>query len=191
MRMDQVLVVEFEQGPDAVGDRGLFFEQALDRVRSLPGVRLATTFQTLPFGAHHVPPISVPGWPEPPDVGGQLPFLIAATPEFFDILGIEISQGRKFTAADGRGEPVAIVNETMARVAWPGETAVGKCIRIGFDPSFDPFSGTGSPTPSAPVPSPTSSMAKRTPRQAPAPSSTTRPAFSTPPTASVLLSITG
>ena len=152
MRMDQVLVVEFEQGPDAVGDRGLFFEQALDRVRSLPGVRLATTFQTLPFGAHHVPPISIPGWPEPPDVGGQLPFLIAATPEFFDILGIEISQGRKFTAADGRGEPVAIVNETMARIAWPGDTALGKCIRIGFDPSFDPFSGTGSPTPSTAVP---------------------------------------
>ena len=34
--------------------------------------------------------------------------------------------GRGFTPAD-RGAPVAIVSETMARLLWPGETAIGKC----------------------------------------------------------------
>ena len=38
-----------------------------------------------------------------------------------------------------RGAPVVVVNETMARTVWPGENALGKCIRIGFDPSFDPL----------------------------------------------------
>jgi putative ABC transport system permease protein len=152
MHMDNVLVVEFEQGLGPAADRNAIFDEVLQRVRSLPGVLSATTFQTLPFGAHHVPPIGIPGRTEPPNVGGQLPFLIAATPEFFDTLGIEISQGRKFTSDDDRGEPVVIVNETMARGVWPGESAVGKCIRIGFDPSFDPFTATGPPTPSSAVP---------------------------------------
>ena len=43
-------------------------------------------------------------------------------------------------------------NETMARSVWPGESALGKCIRIGFDPGFDPETATGPPTPSAAVP---------------------------------------
>jgi predicted permease len=152
MHMDKVLVVEFEDRPGVASIRDSFFDDALERVRALPGVQAATTFQTLPFGAHHVPPISVPGRSGPPNVGGQLPFLIAATPEFFDILGVEILEGRKFTPNDDRGEPVVIVNETMARETWPGETAVGKCIRIGFDPSFDPSTATGPPTPSDKVP---------------------------------------
>ncbi len=152
MRMDDVLVVEFEQGGGPVADRGTIFSAAIAGVRALPGVQSATTFQTLPFGAHHIPPISVPGRTEPPNIGGQLPYLIAATPEFFDILGIKLLQGRRFTSEDNRGEPVVIVNETMARTVWPGENAIGKCIRIGFDPSFDPSDASGSPTPSAAVP---------------------------------------
>jgi len=152
MHMDHVLIVEFEQrgGPDV--DRGSIFTDALTRILALPGVASATTFQTLPFGAHHVPPISVPGRLEPPSVDGQLPFLIAATPEFFDILGVDIVQGRKFSRDDDRGEPIVIVNQTMARGVWPNESAIGKCIRIGFDPSFNPFTASGPPIPSATVP---------------------------------------
>ena len=39
---------------------------------------------------------------ESPSVNGQLPHLIAATPEFFEILGIEVVQGRRFTEDDDR-----------------------------------------------------------------------------------------
>lgn len=152
MRMDKVLVVEFEQGPEPVPGRNLILTEGLSRVRALAGVRSVTTFQTLPFGAHHVPPIGIPGRAEPPNMGGQLPYLIAATPELFDILGVQVVEGRRFSAEDERGEMVVIVNETMARGVWPGETAIGKCIRVGFDPSFDPFTATGPPTPSAAVP---------------------------------------
>ena len=35
-------------------------------------------------------------------------------------------RGRAFTSADRSGS-VAIVNETMARLLWPGENAIGKC----------------------------------------------------------------
>ena len=68
------------------------------------------------------------------------------------LLGIRITEGRGFTPADDRGAPVVIVNETMARGVWPGESALGKCFRIGFDPDFDPFTASGPPTPSAALP---------------------------------------
>jgi predicted permease len=148
--MDHVVVVDIEPGPGTAG-RGDLFDAALERVRAVPGVRAATTIGAIPFSGFNVPPIAVPGHAEPPGAGAQLPFLQAATPEFFDILGIRMIEGRKFTAADDRGTPVVVVNETMARSVWPGESAVGKCIRIGFDPGFDPETATGPPMPSAAV----------------------------------------
>jgi predicted permease len=149
IRMDGVIVVDVEPGPGSSRER--LFDDALEGVRAVRGVRAATTIAAIPFSGFNVPPIAVPGLAGPPNVNGQLPFLQAATPEFFDILGIQIVQGRKFTAADDRGAPAVIVNETMARTLWPGESAIGKCIRIGFDPNFDPETATGPPTPSAAV----------------------------------------
>jgi putative ABC transport system permease protein len=151
MNMKDVVVVDVEQGPGAA-TRADLFDAALERVRAVPGVRAATTIAAIPFSGFNVPPIAVPGRTEPPGTGRQLPFLQAATPEFFDILGIRILEGRKLTAADDHGALVVVVNETMARSVWPGESAIGKCIRIGFDPGFDPETATGPPTPSAAVP---------------------------------------
>lgn len=152
IRMDGVLIADLEPGPGSSGGTGDLFGDALERVRLLRGVRLATPIAAVPFNGFNVPPIGVPGRAEPPNVNGQLPFLQAATPEFFDILAIRMIEGRKLTAADEHGAPVVAVNETMARTVWPGESAVGKCIRIGFDPNFDPETATGPPVPSAAVP---------------------------------------
>jgi len=152
MRLSDVVLVGFEQGPGLVAGQDEIFRSALERVRSMPGVEGATVVKATPFAGHHVPPIGVPGMAESPSVNGQLPFLIAATPEFLDILGIDILQGRGFTRDDERGAPVVIVNQTMARTVWPGGSALGKCIRIGFDPSFDPFTATGPPGPPTTVP---------------------------------------
>jgi putative ABC transport system permease protein len=152
MRLDGVLLAGFERGPGSVPNQGEILGAALERMRSLPGVDKATPIQSIPFGGRHVLPVGVPGRAESPSVDGQLPFLNAATPEFFDILGIQIVEGRRFTADDDRRAPVVIVNETMARGVWPGESALGKCIRIGFDPSFDPFSAAGPPGPPTSAP---------------------------------------
>lgn len=152
IRMDGVAIADFEPGPGSRAGTGDVFGEALERVRVLPGVRMVTPIAAVPFNGFNVPPIAVPGRAEPPNVNGQLPFLQAATPEFFDILAIRIIEGRKLTAADAHGAPVVVVNETMARTVWPGESAVGKCIRIGFDSDFDPETATGPPVPSAAVP---------------------------------------
>jgi predicted permease len=147
-----VYLVDFELGPSSLAGQDAIYAAALERLRAVPAVESATVFRSMPFGSFHVPPIAVPGRAEPPSVGEQLPFLILATPEFLSILGIEIIDGRTFTQADAAGAPVVIINETMARNVWPGERAVGQCIRIGFDPDVDPFTATGPPTPSPALP---------------------------------------
>lgn len=150
MAMDDVVIVDFELGPEMIDGQTEMFERALEQVRQMPGVEIATPIDAIPFSGFHVPPIAVPGREGPPAVGRQLPFLTAATPELLQILGVRLVEGRSLTAADDRGAPVVLVNQAMARGVWPGESAVGKCIRIGFDPDFVP--GSGPPTPSDRLP---------------------------------------
>ena len=152
MNVERAVVVDFEPGPMQTATNELFV-RGIERVRALPGVELATIIDALPFNGFNVPPITVPGRAEPPGAGIQLPYLTAATPELLRILGIHIVEGRGFEPRDEGGPFVMLVNQTMARTVWPGESAVGKCVRIGFDPDFDPEAPSdGPPMPSERVP---------------------------------------
>ena len=141
MDMSNVLLVNMRSGPNAAPRAAQIYLDGLERIRALPGIETATVINTIPFTGFNVPPIAIPGRDEPPSVGRQLPFLVGATPEFFSILGIRVIEGRGLTDADDRGTPVVVVNQSMARGVWPGESAVGKCIRIGFPPDFQPGFG--------------------------------------------------
>jgi len=49
------------------------------------------------------------------------------SPEYFDTINMQIVEGRAFRESDRDGAPrVAIVNETFARQAWPGQSALGR-----------------------------------------------------------------
>ncbi|PYP67738.1 MAG: hypothetical protein DMD26_03865, partial [Gemmatimonadetes bacterium] len=143
----RLLLVSLDFRDALIGpERDRIYIDAANRVATLPGVTGATIVQALPFGNFHVPPISVPGHAEPPSVGGQLPYLYAATPAYLDLMDVRLRSGRLFTERDRRGSQlVVLVNETMARTVWPGESALGKCVRAGFD-----LSG-GEPSPLAPA----------------------------------------
>ena len=52
-------------------------------------------------------------------------------PGFFSTLGVPVVAGREFTEADGVDVgDVAVVNEALARLAWPQESAVGRSVRL-------------------------------------------------------------
>ena len=142
----RLLLVELDFRASLIGtERDRIYTQLAQRLTKLPGVTGATILQAMPFGNFNVPPISVPGMPDPPSVGGQLPYMYAATPAYLDLMGVSLREGRLFNDRDGRGTPlVVLVNETFARTVWPGQSAIGKCVRAGFDPS------AGEPTPHAP-----------------------------------------
>jgi putative ABC transport system permease protein len=55
-----------------------------------------------------------------------------ASPEYFSTLRAPILRGRAFSAADGpAGEPVVIVNDTLARTHSPGKDPVGRHLALG------------------------------------------------------------
>jgi putative ABC transport system permease protein len=150
MEMSKVLLINARMGPTGPGRDARVYVEALERIRQLPEIETATPINTIPFTGMNVPPIAIPGRSEPPAVGRQLPFLVAATPEYFDMLNIRVIEGRGLTHADDRSTPVVVVNQSMARDVWPGESAVGKCIRIGFPENFQ--FDSGEPVPDHTVP---------------------------------------
>ena len=130
----QLLYVTLEFRGYVVGtERDLAYYDAVDRLRKLPEVAEATVAAGIPFGPHYIPPVSVPGVPWPPSGSMQIPIMYGATPEYLRVMGVRLVGGRLFTSRDGRGAPlVVLVNESMARTAWPGTSPLGKCVRAGF-----------------------------------------------------------
>ena len=111
-----------------------FYEQLLERVRTLPGVKSATAATLLPLGAGQ-------GWGKFLSIEGQeadsmdkVPLVRFAlvSPDYFQTLGIALRQGRPFTTDDkGNSQPVAIINETLARRFFPNENPIGKTLWMG------------------------------------------------------------
>ncbi|GEN11820.1 duplicated orphan permease [Myxococcus fulvus] len=121
--------------PDDARQAALF-QQVLERVQALPGVKSAGAISDLPLGGNDVSTVLTregQSRPEPGEarsVGYQ-----CITPGYFRTLGIPLLGGRDLTAMDGEGtQRVVLVNQTLAREAWPGETPVGQRIRLGSDP---------------------------------------------------------
>jgi predicted permease len=131
---EALLAVEWDRsalGYDAARHDELYREAAR-RVELLPGVEAAAVAITTPFWSSLAAQLSVPGLDSLPAVADGGPYYNAVTPSFFTTTGTGIVRGRGFTAADGEGSSrVAVVSETMARMVWPGEDALGRCLVIG------------------------------------------------------------
>jgi putative ABC transport system permease protein len=115
--------------------RKQFFEQLLERVKSVPGIESAGAISSLPLSGYSMlGRFAIEGQPKPePGKGKPMPIGIV-TPAYFQTMQIPLVQGRFFDARDaGKMPEVAIVNEAMARRFWPGENPIGKKIAAGCD----------------------------------------------------------
>ena len=107
-----------------------FYEQLLERLRGLPQVHSATLADTLPPGWVWGGTIEIEGRPLPKGEPGLPVGNNIVGTEFFQTMGIPVLLGRGFQTSDRQGaSPVAVVNETMARKLWPGESPIGKRLR--------------------------------------------------------------
>lgn len=105
-----------------------FFDEALRRVRALPGVQAAAIATRLPFSLNfNQTNIAVPGHQTAADQMGPAVQSAWMSPEYFETLRIPLLQGRVFTAADTPDTPrVVVVNQTMAQRFWPAGNAIGQ-----------------------------------------------------------------
>ena len=110
-----------------------FFDEATERLRALPGVEGAGAVSSLPFVLMDSnTPFDIEGRPAPPAGEGPSAYAITATADYFGAMNIPLREGRPFSQADREDTtPVVLVNETMARRHWPGESPVGQRISFG------------------------------------------------------------
>jgi predicted permease len=120
-----------------------FFRQIVERTASLPGVEGTSAAHLVPLGdsSNSSGPILKEGETLAPGSAGRDIMNNVISPGLFKTLKIPIVAGRDFDERDRKGVPrVIIVNERMAQILWPGESAIGKHITIG---ASDPIEVVG------------------------------------------------
>jgi predicted permease len=114
--------------------RPAFFQQLLERTRTLPGVEAIAAAKHLPLTGDNMNfAFDIEGRPFPAgkSPGADCRFV---TPDYFRAMAIPLIQGRVFSDDDAPQSPhVLIINERMARRFFPHEDPVGKRLVLGIN----------------------------------------------------------
>ncbi|MGD8330188.1 MAG: ABC transporter permease [Acidobacteriota bacterium] len=131
---DNVLTLRVSaRGDDTYVD---FLHQAVEHIRTLPGVEAAGMVRPLPLRADTFQGESfefrVVGRDAPDDGGLPEAYMRFAGPGYFEAIGIPLLAGRDFRAGDDRESPlVVIVSRAAAERYWDGDNPVGSRIAVG------------------------------------------------------------
>ncbi|MDQ3213507.1 MAG: ABC transporter permease [Acidobacteriota bacterium] len=107
-----------------------FFEQLLPRLQALPNVEAATLSDGLPAAGNGAIPVQIEGKAYPQATDYPLAREGIVTAGYFDTFRAAVLGGREFRASDiAGGQPVAIVNQSFARMHFPGVEALGHQFR--------------------------------------------------------------
>jgi predicted permease len=133
---ERVLVVDFDSAARLLGgsltQRLREVQEALLRV---PEVADAALSSAVPFRRSAAVEANVSGRGPISGLPTGGPYLVAVDEHFTPTVGATILEGRAFDRADVRGlDRVAIVNQTLARHVWRGESPLGACVRLLDEP---------------------------------------------------------
>jgi predicted permease len=110
---------------------GVLVDHALEELRSVPGVAGVAISTGVPFGVA-APQVTAGNAPE----GGSTLMVsrIDITPEFFDVMGIPLRAGRRFSHDDASESSAVLINEALAQKLFAGSSAVGGRVWIARAP---------------------------------------------------------
>ncbi|HEY6393061.1 MAG TPA: ABC transporter permease [Bryobacteraceae bacterium] len=112
-----------------------FWTSVQQRVAAAPGVESATFVSGLPpMRQIMANDTQIEGWVRRD--GGpiqNMDYWQLSGPRYFETMGIRLIEGRYFDDRDGASAPLTVlVNQTTARMYWPGESALGHRVKPGF-----------------------------------------------------------
>jgi predicted permease len=110
-----------------------FFRVVLGNLAAMPGATSVAAATNVPFdGQGGSASFSIEGRPSPPGDPGPHGKVGMVSPDYFAALKIPVRKGRVFADTDRKDtQPVAVVDEILARQYWPNEDPVGKHMRFG------------------------------------------------------------
>ena len=122
------------QGYNAA-QRLAFYRSVRDRIAALPGVVAAAWISLPPLGIMgDLDEVSPDVRPQDPNWRDPTAFRMDVSPEYFAAARVPLVEGRVFDARDDvAGNPVVIVNETLARQFWPGQSPIGRALKADGD----------------------------------------------------------
>jgi predicted permease len=116
-----------------------FREAMVQSVRAEPAVTAVAASWPDPLARPRVAfaeaPATTTGSVRPAPVKATISYKFVS-PEYFDVLGIEVLRGRGFTQAE-HNAAVVVVADAVARQLWPNHDAVGQVLHIDPDPNSD------------------------------------------------------
>ena len=101
------------------------FDRLLREAASIPGVTAATIASQAPIAGGHSRSTVVPSGRQDVDYEAEM---VVVGPDYFGTLGIPLVEGRTLGGLADEPEPVVVVNEALASLFWPGESALDKRI---------------------------------------------------------------
>jgi predicted permease len=109
-----------------------FFQQLLEKLRATPGVEAAGAISHLPLsGQESRTGIAIEG-AEPSSTEPTRAHHRVVTTGYFETMRIPLIEGRLINESDAaESTPVMLVNQTMARKYWPGQSPVGRRVLLG------------------------------------------------------------
>jgi len=119
----QISPLAYPSGPE----RQDFFERAVERIGSLPGVEAVGISELTPLqGGWNI--TSLPS-PDDPELEAAFVELRRVSPDFFRAAGIDLVRGRTFEPSEyGGGSAVVVISDELARTIFPDGEVLGKRI---------------------------------------------------------------
>ena len=119
--------------------RSSLIEQAVARVRALPGVKAAGPISNLPLTGgegYNRFGFTIEGKEDPAATGDHRFYARWITQGYLRAMAIPLLRGRDFSGADRKGAaPVVIIDSALARQYFPGENPVGRFVRLSYSHS--------------------------------------------------------
>jgi len=142
MSTSNVMSMRINRSPAKSNDgaqNGVFFQQVIDRVKTLPGIEAAGVMSHPPFGSTEEFPITVESVA---NAAAQTQSIDTRTvsADYFNTLQIPLVGGQFFSVDDGpQSAPVVIVNQAMVNRYWSNQDPLGKRIKIGNADAKSPW----------------------------------------------------
>jgi putative ABC transport system permease protein len=114
-----------------------FFRDVVERTKTVPGVVNASVSANGVFGGGISATVFREGEQTDPNNRGTLVNFDEVTPGHFDTMRIPLLGGRDFTDFDRENTAqVAVINQAMANLLWPGQEPLGKRFAVVQEPNL-------------------------------------------------------
>jgi predicted permease len=142
MNTRNVLVARMALSPGVLADSGRIraaWQDVLERSQRVPGVESVAIVDTFPMREGFN---AMGYWPTadvPPENKQPQALATSVSPEYLNVMGIPLRQGRLFNGQDRMGtELVVVIDEVLAQQAFGGQSAIGKRLWMP-DMGYGPF----------------------------------------------------